>query len=73
MRALPNQMSGSVMSTNGRWVRRTAALPLTAESLVDESYRGSVPIPDLSRSQTSDTKVASRILFDIWTSMAAGY
>jgi len=31
-----------VTSTNGRWVRHTAASPLSAEGLVDESYRGCV-------------------------------
>ena len=49
MRALPNQMSESGQSANGRWVRHTAASPLIAEGPVDERHRGFVPIADISR------------------------
>jgi hypothetical protein len=43
MRALPNQISESGQSTNGRWVRHAGASPFTAEGPVDELHRGFAP------------------------------
>ena len=48
MRALTDQISEARQSTNGKWVRNTAASPLTAEGPVDESHRGFVPEAEIA-------------------------
>jgi hypothetical protein len=54
-----------VMSTNGRRVRQTAASPSTAESSVDDSKRGFVPIPDIPNPDQSSIRHTAPTLLEV--------